>query len=89
MRLTSIKLETIKGKSRAIDVYELYDNSNNHSNYGIDQQFKEIIDAYNLFDFQKTINLTNEYINNNPNSLYAAEYLKRFKNQLSFLKNQK
>ena len=87
--IRKVSEETIKGKSRAIDVYELYDNSNNHSNYGIDQQFKEIIDAYNLFDFQKAINLTNEYINNNPNSTYAAEYLKRFKNQLSFLKNQK
>ncbi|MED5476135.1 MAG: adenylate/guanylate cyclase domain-containing protein [Candidatus Neomarinimicrobiota bacterium] len=86
--IRKVSEETIKGKSRAIDVYELYDNSNNHSNYGIDQQFKEIIDAYNLFDFQKAINLTNEYINNNPNSIYAAEYLKRFKNQLSFLKNQ-
>ena len=86
--IRKVSEETIKGKSRAIDVYELYDNSNNHSNYGINQQFKEIIDAYNLFDFQKAINLTNEYINNNPNSTYAAEYLKRFKNQLSFLKNQ-
>ncbi len=86
--IRKVSEETIKGKSRAIDVYELYDNSNNHSNYGINQQFKEIIDAYNLFDFQKAINLTNEYINNNPNSIYAAEYLKRFKNQLSFLKNQ-
>ena len=84
--IRKVSEETIKGKSRAIDIYELYDNSNNHSNYGIDQQFKEIIDAYNLFDFQKAINLSNEYINNNPNSTYAAEYLKRFKNQLSFLK---
>ena len=84
--IRKVSEETIKGKSRAIDIYELYDNSNNHSNYGIDQQFKEIINAYNLFDFQKAINLSNEYINNNPNSTYAAEYLKRFKNQLSFLK---
>ncbi|MAJ43215.1 MAG: hypothetical protein CMF96_00535 [Candidatus Marinimicrobia bacterium] len=85
--IRKVSEENIRGKSRAIDIYELYNNNEDGlSNYNIQEEFKEIIYNYNKFDFKNALKLLSEYINKYPNSLYAQEYLNRFNKQLEILK---
>ncbi len=83
--IRKISEENIRGKSRAIDIYELYNNNDDLNNFNVKEEFKKIIYHYNKFDFKIATKLLNEYIDKYPNSLYAQQYLKRFNKQLEIL----